>query len=81
VSGKPINSERVKLYMQGRKLGKNQATAAAKSGMSERSGRRIEKGELQSGCNRKRYWRTRQDPFAEIWELENYLLHPNALEE
>jgi hypothetical protein len=56
--------------MQGRKLGKNQATAAAKSGMSERSGRRIEKGELQSGCNRKRYWRTRPDPFAEIWEGE-----------
>jgi hypothetical protein len=70
VSGKPINPEQVKLYMKERKSGKTQATASAKSGMSERSGRRIEKGELQSGNNRKRYWRTRPDPFAEVWERE-----------
>ena len=47
--GNPINSEQVKLYMNERKEGKSQETAAAKAGMSERSGRRIEKGEHRSG--------------------------------
>lgn len=70
MSGKPINSEQVKLYMKERKVGKSQKAASAKSGISERSGRRIEKGELQaSGCT-KRYWRTRPDPFSEVWESE-----------
>lgn len=70
MSGKPINSEQVKLFMKERNAGKTQRTASAKSGMSERSGRRIEKGELQSGSNKKRYWRTRPDPFAKVWESE-----------
>ncbi len=70
MSGKPINSEQVKVYMKTRNQGKTQVTAAAKAGMSERSGRRAEKGELQPGRKRKRYWRTRPDPFADIWESE-----------
>jgi len=70
VSGKPINSEQVKVYMKTRNEGKTQVTAAAIAGMSERSGRRIEKADLQPGNNRKRYWRTRTDPFANIWESE-----------
>jgi len=70
VSGKPINLEQVKVYMKTRKEGKTQVTAAAKSGMSERSGRRAEKGELQPDGKQKRYWRTRADPFAEVWESE-----------
>jgi hypothetical protein len=41
VAGNPINSEQVKLYMKERKAGKSQKTAAAKAGISERSGRRI----------------------------------------
>lgn len=63
MSGKAINSEQVKVYMQTRKDGKKQVTSAAKAGMSERTGRRIEKGELQPGGKQKRYWRTRTDPF------------------
>lgn len=70
MSGKPIKSEQVKLYMSLRKEEKTQETAAAKTGMSERSGRRIEKGELQPSKKRKRYWRTRADPFAEVWDSE-----------
>jgi hypothetical protein len=35
--------------MEDRKEEKNQKTAAAKAGMSERSGRRIEKGVHQAG--------------------------------
>ena len=37
---------------------------------STRSGRRIEKGELQPGKKRQRHWRTRSDPFAEVWDSE-----------
>jgi transposase InsO family protein len=70
VSGNPINSEQVKIYMQNRKEGKTQVTTAAKAGMSERSGRRTEKGELQLGSRQKRYWRTRADPFTDVWESE-----------
>lgn len=70
MSGKPINSKQVRLYMEIRKTGKTQVTAAAKSGMSERSGRRIEKKKLQAKGGQKRDWRTRKDPFAEVWEKE-----------
>lgn len=70
MSGKPINSEQVKVYMETRNKGKTQVTAAAKAGISERSGRRTEKGELQPGRKRKRHWRTRADPFADVWECE-----------
>lgn len=70
MSGKPINSEQVKVYMKARREEKTQVTAAAKAGISERSGRRAEKGKLQSGKKGKRYWRTRPDPFARIWESE-----------
>jgi DNA-binding XRE family transcriptional regulator len=47
-----------------------QQTAAAKAGISERSGRRIEKGESTPGVKAVRHWRTRKDPFKNIWENE-----------
>ncbi|HEY5138807.1 MAG TPA: IS21 family transposase [Methylococcales bacterium] len=55
--------------MNTRQLGKSQETAAAKAAISERSGRRIEKGERQS-IPKERHWRTREDPFEAIWEKE-----------
>ena len=70
MSGKAINSEQVRVYMQTRKDGKKQVTAAAKAGISERSGRRIEKDDLQPGSKRKRYWRTRVDPFSDVWDSD-----------
>ncbi len=69
MSGKPINFEQVKLYMTTRKAGKKQITAAAKAGISERSGRRIEQGKLQPRKG-ERHWRTREDPFIDVWEKE-----------
>jgi hypothetical protein len=68
--GNPINSEQVKLYMKERKAGNSQETAAAKAGICERSGRRIEKGDLQLGSKRTRDWRTRTDPFGDVWKEE-----------
>lgn len=70
MSGKPINFEQIKVYKSARKNEKTQKTAAAMAGISERSGRRIEKGVLQSGGNRKRYWRTHPDFFAGVWGHE-----------
>ena len=47
-----------------------QELAAAKAGMSARTACRIEgKGTLSSQQPR-RYWRSRPDPFAEVWESE-----------
>ncbi len=44
--GKRITKEQVKIYMETRKSGKTQLISSAKAGISERSGRAIEKGGL-----------------------------------
>ncbi|MCL2779868.1 MAG: IS21 family transposase [Polyangiaceae bacterium] len=44
--------------------------SAAGAGMSERAARKWQKGLLPSERKRPRTWRTRQDPFAEVWEAE-----------
>lgn len=54
--------------MKHRQIGINQEVSAAKSGLSSRSGRRIEK---QGGTTKKPHnWRTREDPFAKVWESD-----------
>jgi hypothetical protein len=67
--GKRITRHQESLYMNKRQLGQSQETAAAKAAISERSGRRIEKGERPS-IPGERHWRTREDPFEAIWEKE-----------
>jgi len=69
MSGKAITSQQVKLYMKQKNQGDTQQQASVKSGLSERSGRRIEAGTLP-GTKESRHWRTRKDPFAEVWESE-----------
>jgi transposase InsO family protein len=54
--------------MKSRQAGLTQEVSAAKAGISVRSGRRIEKGERPA--IQERNWRTRQDPFAAVWESE-----------
>lgn len=56
--------------MSAKNQGHTQLAAAAKAGMSERSGRRIEKSEISTGKKAKRAWRTRKDPFACVWDEE-----------
>ena len=51
--------------MRSRQTGQSQDVAAAKSGVSVRSGRRIERGER---IHAPRTWRTREDPLSEVWE-------------
>ena len=49
---------------------KSQVLAAAKAGISERSARRIESSVTLPSQNPRRYWRSRADPFAQVWESE-----------
>ena len=49
---------------------KSQALAAAKAGISERSARRIDGAPTLPSQNPRRYWRSRDDPFADVWENE-----------
>jgi hypothetical protein len=50
--------------------GKAQEGAAAAAGMSVRTARKWAKGALPSGSKKPRSWRTRPDPFAEVWAAE-----------
>lgn len=52
--------------------------AAAKAGMDEKTARKYrDRGELPSECEAPRSWRTRQDPFEEVWEEIVPLLQEN----
>jgi hypothetical protein len=80
-----ITHRQVEIYMTSRKLGYNQLVSCAKAGISERSGRDIEKGQHQSKDSQIR-WRTRKDPLFDVWESEllpllkaNPLLQPITL--
>ena len=68
--GSHINDQQIRLYMKLRTQGKTQRTAAAQSGLSERSARRIDQGERTESEGQRRHWRTRADPLAGIWEEE-----------
>src|SRR5215475_11822423 len=48
--------------------GKTQKAAAAAAGMSERAARTWQKGQMPSEKDDARWWRTRKDPFAEVWD-------------
>ena len=50
--------------------GKTLAAAAAAAGMSERTARRCQSGGLPSTAKAPRTWRTREDPFANVWQSE-----------
>ena len=49
---------------------KFQELAAAKAGISERSARRIDKAATLPSQNPRRYWRSRVDPFVDVWDAE-----------
>jgi hypothetical protein len=67
--------------MNNRKEGKTQVVSAARSGISERSGREIERGRRVEPRGKERTWRTRADPFNAVWaqELEPMLRHSPSL--
>ena len=65
-----VTDEQVKLFRKKRMEGKNQEQAAAAAGLAVRTARRWESGPLPSETKKARSWRTRPDPFAEVWESE-----------
>lgn len=81
MSGQWLTSNQLEIYMKAIKEGKTQAVSAAKSGMSERSGREIEKGRRIDPRTKLRTWRTRVDPFEAVWsnELEPMLRESPSL--
>lgn len=66
--GKWITQSQVKIYMKAREEGYTQAISAAKSGISERTGRSIEQEQRVPPETKERHWRTRKDPLALVWE-------------
>jgi len=69
MSGTRITDQQVRLYMNNRKH-HSQKLAAAKSGISERTARRVEHDAGLPSQQPRRYWRSRPDPFADVWESE-----------
>ena len=63
--GSRITRKQEEMYMKNRQTGLSQEVAAARSSVSVRSGRRIERGERN---HVPRTWRTREDPLGEVWE-------------
>ena len=63
-----LNDAQVRLLRRKRMEGKTQQEAAAIAGMSERTARKWEAGPLPSGTKEPRTWRTRSDPFVDVWE-------------
>ena len=64
------------------KQGLSQVTAAAKAGMSERTARKyVRSGGRPSEAKAPHTWRTRVDPFAEVWpEIETLLKQDGGLQ-
>ena len=65
-----VTDQQVTLLRQRRMEGKTQQTAAAMTGMSVRSARNWQRGQLPSETKAERWWRTREDPFDGVWEKE-----------
>jgi hypothetical protein len=75
--GKSITSQQVEIFMTARKIGYTQIVSCAKAGISERSGRAIEKEKWQKNKDKKLRWRIRNDPLSSIWEPDLYRLTRN----
>lgn len=65
-----VTDAQVRRLREKRMDGKTLAAAAAAAGMCERTARRWQSGPLPSASTPSRTWRTRPDPFAEIWASE-----------
>jgi hypothetical protein len=68
--GRHVTDRQIRLYMDHRKAGLRQESAAACCNFSERTGRRIESDPDFPSQRPPRRYRTRPDPFAEVWQTE-----------
>ena len=65
-----VTDAQVRRLREKRMEGKTVAAAAAAAGMGERTAHRWQRGALPSAANAPRTWRTREDPFADVWLSE-----------
>ena len=63
-----VTDAQVRLLRQKLMEGKTQEAASAAAGMSVRTARAWQEGPMPSQTKRARDWRTRVDPFAEVWD-------------
>lgn len=64
-----VTNRQVRLLMKLLQEEKTLSVASAKSGMDEKTARRYRKlGKMPSEVKREHTWRTREDPFSEVWE-------------
>ena len=64
-----VTDNQVRILMKAFQTEGNKATAAAKAGMDAKTARKYERiGKLPSELNIEHDWRTREDPFADVWD-------------
>jgi hypothetical protein len=65
-----VNDAQVRLLRHKRMEDETMEVAAAKAGMSVRSAQKWQAGPLPSQRKSPRHWRTRPDPFADVWDTD-----------
>ena len=74
-----VTDRQVRLLMKLLQEEKTLRVAAAKSGMDEKTARKYrDQGKMPSEVKQKHSWRTREDPFSEVWEEIRSKLDLNA---
>ena len=74
-----ITDQQVRKLMKLNQSEKNLSIAAAKSGMSENTARKyIRLNRLPSQTRKDRSWRTREDPFEDVWDNLQEKLEVNS---
>ena len=69
MSGTHITNHQIRLFMRSEQEGKKIKVAAARAGFSERSAYRVQDSERKLNPE-KRSWKTRIDPFEDVWEKD-----------
>lgn len=77
-----VKDNQVRILMKALQTEKTKSTAAAKAGMDEKTARKYERlGKLPSELKCEHTWRTRKDPFEEVWsEVRDHLEVNSGLE-
>ncbi|MBV8769640.1 MAG: IS21 family transposase [Hyphomicrobiales bacterium] len=65
-----VTDKQVRLLRKKRMEGKTLEAAALAAGMTEKTARKWERGALPSATKTPRAWRTRPDPFVDVWAAE-----------
>lgn len=65
-----VSDEQVRVLRKKRMAGEEMEAASAAAGMSVRTAQKWQKGMIPSATKGERAWRTREDPFAAVWEEE-----------